>query len=382
MPRFNAFPPAGYRVRVMPFFSAWDRSRFPVPEDAAAAIPFRSGSESLYQLLKSLRETSERHSKGIVAVPAYCCPRVLGAALGAGWKPEFVDLEPESLSMDAVALERALERRASVVITVDLFGVPTQSERLKFVGGDSQAFLIRDMAQCALEDISRLPMGADAGILSFGRGKPTSVLSGGAVVVGRTAATLVPIILGSTPAVHFSALAGAIRAFVYDLAIRPTLYGLVRHLPGLHVGESSLVVTRTARRLSPEFLGLVADQSAGGAAFRLSQRAASIAMMGLLQESNLTVLRAAADAVSSFSLSRIPALAPNAQRANQLRVQAARLGVTAMYGKTLAEFHGCGARAAAQNWPNAFALSRRLLTFPANGGLPPKAEVALASCLR
>jgi hypothetical protein len=142
--------------------------------------------------------------------------------------------------------------------------VPTLSEGLLTACSAAGAVLVRDMAQCSLIDASRHELVADIGILSFGRGKPTSVLSGGALILNKNAVDLARAIADG-PEARFSPFLGGLRALAYDIAIQPFTYGLVRRMPGLHLGESRLVITSKARRLPDGFLSLVASQTARGA---------------------------------------------------------------------------------------------------------------------
>jgi hypothetical protein len=373
MLNLRAYPPAGLPLAIAPFFFGVRGARFPLPPDASAAIPFRSGSEALFQVLTTLRATSERHHAGIIALPAYCCPRVLGAVLGAGWTPALVDLIPDGLAMELAGVASALDQGASAVLSVDLFGISTLSEGLRTACGRGRATLIRDMAQCSLDDVSRHELAAEIGILSFGRGKPTSVLTGGALLTNEEAINLARTIVCDTTAVTFSAFLGGLRVMAYDFAIQPVTYGLVRRMPLLHLGESRLVFTTEAQRLPNDFLSLVACQVPSGAK-RAELRRATAEMFELIERGSARVLSAAKTAPESMMLSRIPALASDADAAQLVRARAAHFGVTRMYERTLSEFQDHTADEAAQRYPNAFALSRRLLTFPIGARRSPTAD--------
>ena len=344
-------------------------------------MPFRSGSEALFQALTTLRAASERHRAATIALPAYCCPRVLGAVVGAGWRPAFVDLIPDGLAMNLSGVADALDFGASVVLAADLFGVPTVSDGLRTACSRAGATLIRDLAQSFLDEVGGEELGAEIGVLSFGRGKPTSVLSGGALLVNKkVAANLASAVVATSSEATFSAVLGGLRALAYDLAIQPIAYSFVRRIPGLHLGESRLVITKKAQRLPEGFLSLVAGQFSSTA--NLAEiRSGTAKTIAFVERSSTRVLPAAKTALQFVTLSRVPALAASADAAERIRAHAAHLGVTGMYLRTLGEFQGDVADEAQRCYPNAFAMSRRLLTFPAGAKVWVTSERELSDLL-
>jgi hypothetical protein len=100
-----------------------------------------------------------------------------------------------------------------------------------------------------------------------------------------------------------------------------------------------------------------------------------------VQRIGLQLLDGAAEAASASELSRIPVLAPSEAYAARAVDAAGHLGVTRMYGRTMPEFAGGDPRLAEEKWPNAFALSRRLLTLPAHGRLSGGAVRRLVALL-
>src|SRR5262249_27965690 len=60
---------------------------------------------------------------GFVAAPE--------AAVRVGARPVFVDVEPDTLALDPVALARAVSRRRRAVVSVDLFGLPHDVEPIR-----------------------------------------------------------------------------------------------------------------------------------------------------------------------------------------------------------------------------------------------------------
>jgi hypothetical protein len=380
MIQLRAYPPAGRRISLAPFFNVRRRRPLALPPDVGSAIPFRSGSECLFQILCGVQPNIPMRARR-VALPAYSCPSILGAALGAGFEPHFVDLAPDTFSLDINSLQRALDVGVSAVVSVDLFGVPSQSSQIREMCGKAQALFIRDMAQCRADDVASRPMDADAGVLSFGRGKPTSVLFGGAVLLPNDsmASTAISTAARSTT---YSEYRLALRALAYNLATRPVPYGLMRRLPWLHVGESTLEITSQATRLPTAFLSLVGAQCSDAHRSMDGRRGANLAMVDLLEASGLRVPHAVRRGVETVGLNRIPALAPSPAVAGRLSIRCGVFGVTRMYHQLLPEFNGTSESEAAHCWPNAFSLSRHLLTFPASGRLPVQAHRALAGCLR
>ncbi len=82
-----------------------------------------NGSSALWMALKALKSNNIRGLRALM--PAYTYIATANAAIHAGFIPAFVDIEPESWTLDPESLVRALEtyNDVGVVIPVNVFGV-------------------------------------------------------------------------------------------------------------------------------------------------------------------------------------------------------------------------------------------------------------------
>src|SRR6185295_2502270 len=115
-----------------------------------------------------------------VIVPAYCCPDVISAVLFAGARPVLVDLEAETPWMDLTQVSDRLGSSTVAVVAVNFLGVPERAAPLRKLADAAGALLVDDCAQFfPLEAAEREWLLGDFVVLSFGRGKPLSLLGGG-----------------------------------------------------------------------------------------------------------------------------------------------------------------------------------------------------------
>jgi dTDP-4-amino-4,6-dideoxygalactose transaminase len=267
-------------------------------------------------------------------------------------------------------------------MTVDLFGLSGAPPELRELTRRRSLPLIRDLAQCTPSEIALRPLEAEVAILSFGRGKPISLLGGGAILLSQTTTP--------TPAceidrsLHFGAMSHlvlALKVAAYNLAVRPVSFALLRKIPWLRIGESSLVITDRAVRYSKGFEALVVHQVLVAERTRVHREAQVKKLAAVARRLGLQAVKGALSDQVPGSASRVPVLAPTAWHADQAAKAAGHLGVSRMYKKTLAEFVGTSAAQAMHTWPSAYDLSRRLLTLPAHGRLSETSLLQLEETL-
>jgi dTDP-4-amino-4,6-dideoxygalactose transaminase len=240
-------PPGGERVSARAIAAAW-RARG-AGAALAAALRARLGVEHV-ELTTSGREAlritlarlAARRGRSEVVLPAYTCWSVAASAVAAGLRVRLVDVD-ERGRIDLAALATLPLERAAAVVACNLFGVLEPLAPLRAVAQPAGCALIDDAAQgLGLADDDG-PAGArgDAGILSFGRGKPVGALGGGALV-SRAARTL-----DSDPPepalpardAPSGRVAAALRALAWDAALSPRVFALLARLPFLHIGETA-----------------------------------------------------------------------------------------------------------------------------------------------
>ncbi len=101
-----------------------------------------------------------------------------------GLTPRFVDIEPEGLGLDPVAVEAAITEETSAIFPVHVYGNPCQVEALEKISCQNNLKLIYDAAHCfgvRYKGKSLLSYG-DASALSFHATKSFHTFEGGAVI--------------------------------------------------------------------------------------------------------------------------------------------------------------------------------------------------------
>ncbi|MDP2932525.1 MAG: aminotransferase class I/II-fold pyridoxal phosphate-dependent enzyme, partial [bacterium] len=86
----------------------WFKSFLPVEY----AVSFVSGRGALHAILSSIGLKAGDE----VLLQAYTCVSVPGAALAAGGKPVYVDIEPNTLNMSSEDLERKITHKSRALI--------------------------------------------------------------------------------------------------------------------------------------------------------------------------------------------------------------------------------------------------------------------------
>ena len=234
---FYQLPPAGNPINLsateqpelflQSFFSPY-QSRY-----------FASGTAALAAAI-----TAAIRSKNVVEpevlIPAYGCPDLVSAAVFAGAKPVLVDLAPDRPWMDIGRLPEKISSQTVAIIATNLLGIPERMEKLRPIAEQAGAVLIEDSAQAfPYEDEPDIWEG-DLIVLSFGRGKPVSLLGGGAVLFRET-------LLGDLlPAGRQAQQGGSrskhalfrLKARLYNRMVSPRLYWIPQNLPFLHLGET------------------------------------------------------------------------------------------------------------------------------------------------
>jgi dTDP-4-amino-4,6-dideoxygalactose transaminase len=298
-----------------------------------------------------------------VVLPAYSCPDVVAAAQFAGLTIRFADFAPEQTRIDPSALIALLQGGSRIVVLVDLFGVHAPVSEVRTVADRYQAVLVHDRAQGLAGPGLAVDDAADFVIVSRGRGKPATLLGGGAAWAGDSvrfnefAATQFPLAMWR----RSSAL---VRGSLYNLLMAPVLYGAVSQLPWLHIGQTSLRALAGVTRLPQIWLVHAARQIALQRA-RLDRRCErTLAIADLIPAAGYRIPADAMKTAVGEGLNRLPVLCRDEEQASRLLAKGARLGISPMYGRTLPEFLGVSSADAAAAYPVAYRFSRTVITVP------------------
>lgn len=238
--------------------------------DAERVILTGSGTQALRLALSHLPPAG---SEGVVVgLPAYSCYDLVTAAVGAGVRVRFYDVDPLSLTPDVESVRHVLRAGVSAVVAGNLYGYPLNWGALRAECDAAGVALVEDAAQ-GLGTVSDVGPGGTLGeatVLSFGRGKGWTGGGGGALLlrgaaVGRTADVRLTRADGG-----FGTRSSVVTAAAWALG-RPGLYGIPASVPGLGLGE-----TRYREPADPvgisSFSAALARRTAGPAAAAVAQR--------------------------------------------------------------------------------------------------------------
>jgi dTDP-4-amino-4,6-dideoxygalactose transaminase len=200
-----------------------------------------SGTAALAHVLQTLATRArESGSKAFeVLIPAYGCPDIVSAVAFAGLRARLVDLDGQSPFPSPEAWCAAIDANTIALVTVGFLGLrdpftPSQACARGLPAGS----FIEDC--CQVHPLAVQATGDRSIVLSFGRGKPVSVMHGGAAVLAQEIVPWQPALAAPKGVLaEFARVEIATR--LYNVMRSPWLYGWVRQLPGLGVGQTAFV---------------------------------------------------------------------------------------------------------------------------------------------
>jgi dTDP-4-amino-4,6-dideoxygalactose transaminase len=193
-----------------------------------------------------------------VILPAYGCPDLVSAAVFAGARPILADLEPDRPWMDLSQVSGHITTNTVAIIAASLCGIPERLDALRQIAEANSVLLIEDSAQAFPGSSTESFWQGDLVVLSFGRGKPVSMLGGGAVLSkDRQFARLLPE-QKSPRAGYHQHLAFQMKVGLYNALISPYLYWIPQALPFLRLGETQYHPLDSIRAMDPEQQHLLA----------------------------------------------------------------------------------------------------------------------------
>ncbi len=215
---------------------------------------FDSGRSGLFALLTALKiEPGDE-----IILQGFTCAVVPNAILAAGGTPVYVDVNPRTLTIDPAKVRAARTRRTRAVICQHTFGIPADTSALRIICDESDIALIEDCAHVIPDTMDdRIGTHADAMLLSFGRDKAISGVSGGAVLTHHAfVAQKLREIEERAPHRNLWTILNAIGY--------PLRYTAAKMLWPLHLGKLYLHALRLAGLLPPvltrkEYSGRMAD---------------------------------------------------------------------------------------------------------------------------
>ncbi len=314
-----------------------------------------SGTSALALALMDCKLRADSVSNPQVIIPGYCCPDLVAAALYAGVEPLVVDIGEDDPGYDLMQLADAIGDRVIAIIAVNFLGVKENLDAIRKLITQRNIKIIEDNAQWFPENAGQT-FNSDYVIFSFGRGKPVSLLTGGALLA-KTA------LINSVQQQNTSASAFKyqLKVRAYNFLLNPLAYYCLNRMPFIHLGETRLDLHQhinpmlvTARKLLA--VNLQAHY----------QRSEKIAddyqqwFVGIQHLSGVNTER-------KGRLLRYPLLLKNQSQRDDIfgQLHAAGLGASLMYKQELNHIEGVADKIMIHSpLLNARSFSRRLLTLP------------------
>ena len=148
---------------------------------ARHGIGVGSGTDALRLALTAL-DIGAGHE---VITPAFSFVASTTAITMTGAEPVFVNIDPETFSLDPALVERAITPRTRAIIAVQLYGHPAPLDRLAALAAAHHVALVEDAAQAIGATWDDRPIGGwgDAACLSFYPTKNLGACGDGGMVV-------------------------------------------------------------------------------------------------------------------------------------------------------------------------------------------------------
>lgn len=253
---FYCLPPAGNTVQ----WSSASASEETVRAVFSPYSPFyyQSGTAALAAALL-VAKASKPVLNPEVIFPAYGCPDLISAAVYAGLQPVLVDFEADRPWLAIDNLQSQVNQNTVAIVAVNLLGISERFDELRPVADRVGALLIEDSAQAfpGKHESSCIWKG-DLVVLSFGRGKPVSLLGGGAVLVKDRALEQQLAAIETTRYEKVTVSGFRLKTALYNALLNPRLYWLPASLPFLHLGETRYHPLHAVSAIDQPGLGILA----------------------------------------------------------------------------------------------------------------------------
>jgi len=339
----------------------------------------QSGTAALALALK-LCSKSSKPGKSKVIIPAYACPDLISAIVFAGLEPVLVDLFAGKSCFDLESLVEEIDESVLAIIAVNFLGIREQIDVLRQLPTVKlhDVTVIEDSAQWFPENIA-LDQLADMVCLSFGRGKPVSLLGGGLLLV-RSSADIDVDVLIEEEISFFRRLIFSFKIVAYNLILQPFCYQLLARNPFIELGVTKYKQLMAIKGF-PSYLQRKLESNV---------------------ERYLSLSRHHEQLLAEGLTNQRVRLLPENQNARMLRftllftdkqerdcayekLNTAGLGATKLYEKPLNEFSDVqpflSKNSMTKTYPNAKCLSEKMLTLPLHNGVSRKSVFKMLSIL-
>ncbi len=333
---------------------------------------FHSGTAALAMAVK-IAVARRSNAAPEVLLPAYGCPDLISAVLHARAKPVLVDLHKNTPWLDHEQLLQKITARSVAIISVNFLGVEERMEHLRKIADNADMLLIEDSAQYLLNPVSDSLIRGDLIIQSFGRGKPVSLLGGGAVLYRDKSFDV--SLVGMAPAATSSTagrLSAQCKIRLYNTLLSPHVYGLAARLPFLHIGATRF---KPLLNIAPASFHVESHLAANIGLYRRSYHGAQEwigAMLARVNAAAIVDLTRLAQNRQRARLLRYPLLVTDSDLRERLyqRLRDSGLGVSKMYPHALPDIPGLDKMfKRRERYPNAELFARGILTLPTHQGV-------------
>ena len=329
-----------------------------------------SGTASLAFALKLARARAAVDDPEVV-LPGYGCPDLVAAADHAGLRAVLADVGADDPGYDLDSLARVLSPKTVAVVAVNFLGIRDRLDEIRaMLRTFPAATLVEDDAQWFPES-DRAALAGDAVVFSFGRGKPVSLLGGGAVAVRDSLAPLAQRLRGEVVQASPDASSPDLRIRAYNALLNPWLFPFASRNPLLELGRTRYHAQRAIAPMDARRLALL---PANVARYRARQPSAISALHGIVDPASSLPIRLGA---RTGRLLRYPVLCRDRGSRDRLldELKRAGLGASAMYERSLPAIDGV--RLAMAELPGASSLAARLLTLPVHEGVDSRVLIGI-----
>lgn len=351
----------------------------------AHAQTYQSGTAALAAGLLVAKKRWAQNSPPIttpeVIVPAYACPDLISAVMFSGCQPVLVDTEPDLPYLQLEGVRQKLSPQTVAVIAPWFLGIPERIPALRECMQGHAALLIEDSAQWFPDAEPAQAYQGDLVILSFGKGKPVSLLGGGLLYDPR--GTLRGEFPAPQDAENTSAQKIRLKFVAYNLVVSRFFYWMIELLPFIQMGKTVYKPLAALENMSIVAQGFL--QPNIDAYFQRSRRAETglkqlLGDLGMLD----CALCQQAPTYQQQRMLRFPLLVKTSHMRNELlsALQNAGLGASGFYPAPLNEIDNIPAYVKTQGpFPNAKAFAERLITLPTHVGCNAGALLSIRNLL-
>ncbi|MCP9469217.1 MAG: DegT/DnrJ/EryC1/StrS family aminotransferase [Nitrospira sp.] len=201
-----------------------------------------TGRAALTLALLALKELDGGRRQEVL-IPSYTCFSVPSSVVKAGLRVRLADVNPETLDFVSEDLEEIDGTRVLAVVATNLYGLPNDMEKWRYLTQDRGVYLIDDAAQCLGGSVAGRQSGTwgDVGLYSFDKGKNVTSIDGGVLITNsdRIASVISAQARGLRNSTMGESLSHVVKLLVYASFLHPRRYWIPNSLPFLGLGTTA-----------------------------------------------------------------------------------------------------------------------------------------------